>query len=159
MTRYLVGCLLLVLASAARAELWVTWTGVEPDTCGSAWLIKRFIDPKAEFAFAERGEPTTVGTPFDTAYAQYRRYHNLSTYESLLKAFAVNDPAAVEIGRIMHDIEVNLWDRKQHPESLDVQEKMRANIAQAADDAHALELNFVVLEALYERFRTGSTGR
>jgi hypothetical protein len=46
---------------------WITWETIGVDRMACAWLIRRWIDPKAEFSFIPRGEKPgpKVGEPFD----------------------------------------------------------------------------------------------
>jgi hypothetical protein len=46
-----------------------------------------------------------------------RRYHNKSTYETVIDHYQVKDRKLAYIGRIMHDIEVNVWEKKAMPET------------------------------------------
>jgi len=98
--------------SDAQEQAFVTWNIFEPDKCASIWLIKRFIAPDAVILFYGRDEEPPPGIPFDTPEARFRRYHNRSTYETLLEHYRLEDEALKHIGRIIHDIEVNLWERK-----------------------------------------------
>ena len=38
---------------------WLTWQDVAVDRIGCAWLIRKFIDPGAEFIFAPEGSTKT----------------------------------------------------------------------------------------------------
>lgn len=94
-----------------------TWDIFEPDKLASIWLIKRFVDPEAQIKLYPRGEPVTEGIPFDTPDAEFRRYHNMSTYEMLRKHYKIDDPRCQYISRIIHDIEINTWEKKVMAES------------------------------------------
>src|SRR5262245_37942653 len=56
-----------------RGRTWVTRTGIHVDRIASAWLIKRFIDPKAKFKFvpAKGYRPTQNELLFDMFDAQF----------------------------------------------------------------------------------------
>ncbi|AGA90537.1 Chromate resistance exported protein [Thioflavicoccus mobilis 8321] len=98
-------------------HIYVTWGIFEPDKCAAIWLVKRHIDPDARFVFFERNEAPPPGIGFDIPEAQFRRYHNRCTYETLLDHHGLIDRRLVYIGRIMHDIEVNVWERKAMEET------------------------------------------
>jgi hypothetical protein len=100
------------LAGSPQGQTYVTWGVFEPDKCASIWLIKRHIDSDARFAFFERDQEPPPGIAFDTPDARFRRYHNKSTYETLMDHHGLADERLVYMGRIMHDIEVNVWERK-----------------------------------------------
>ena len=110
-------CLLMILTPTSYSENYVTWPSMEYDKCASAWLIKRFVDTDARFSFIPQGEFATDGIPFDTPDAEFRRYHNLSTFEYILNKFNLGDnPALLSIGKIMHLIEINSWYGKKTEE-------------------------------------------
>lgn len=77
---------LLLFTSAAKAEVYVTLKGFEPDKLASIWLIKRFIDQKAEFVFLTKGDFPQEGIAFDVPDARLRRSHTRSTFETILHA-------------------------------------------------------------------------
>ena len=134
---FVTGCAFL---SAARiGSLWATWDVVEPDTCASVWLIKRHVDPKATFRFLPKGTPIVEGTAFDTPEAKFRRYATAATYESILKAYKITDPAAVRIGTMIHDIEISPWARQSTSESIEVERRVREITAAAKDKGDLIE--------------------
>jgi hypothetical protein len=106
-----------VYAQGAEA-VFSTWEGLEADKLASIWLIRRFIAPEAKIRFYPKGESDMEGVAFDTPYAKFRRYHNMSTFVSLALHYKVEDPAVAHLGRIIDDIEVNVWERKKYAESI-----------------------------------------
>ena len=151
----------MLLAASARGgsgALFSTWQPVEVDTCASAWLIKRFVDKDAQFRFVPKGELMEEGTPFDTPDAELRRYQNLSTYESILLKYHISDPKAVKVGEIIHDIEVNIWEKKR-PESIEVAEKLRRLIGESPSAKEAVERSFEIFDDLCRRAGGGDGGQ
>ena len=129
-----------------------TWDGFEVDKCASIWLIKRFIDKKAQIKFFPKGEIIKEGIPFDTPDAAFRRYHNMSTFESLLKHYKLKDPKLIYIGKIIHDIEVNTWEKKVLEKTLIVQDAVNKIIWNVKDRNEVIQksckylaINFSVL--------------
>lgn len=130
---------LLTLTAATHTigstqALFATWEGFEADKCASVWLIRRFIASHAEIRFYPRGAPINEGIPFDTPDARLRRYHNKSTFETLLEHYALKDERLAYIGRIIHDIEVNIWEKKVMPETLQVQSEVQKIIARQENE-------------------------
>lgn len=126
--RLILGALLLLVASASSAEgggLWSTWDVFEPDKCASVWLIKRHIDRDARFRFYPSGVLIEAGIPFDTPDAELRRYHDASTFETLLRRYELSGPGLDYLRRLMHDIEVNVWERKMLAESREIEHALR----------------------------------
>ncbi|WP_058558159.1 chromate resistance protein ChrB domain-containing protein [Thiohalocapsa sp. ML1] len=108
-------------SSAGGGELWSTWDVFEPDKCASVWLIKRHIDPDARFRFYPSGVLIEEGIRFDTPDAELRRYHDASTFETLIRRYELTGPGLDYLGRLMHDIEVNVWERKLLAESREIE--------------------------------------
>lgn len=89
--------------------LWATRHEPHLDRCASAWLIKRFIDPDATFAFVGRDEvPPSGSIPFVLLGAEVNPVEGVSTsYDALVAKHRVRDPTALRIGEIIHDYEVD----------------------------------------------------
>jgi len=84
---------------------WVTTANVHFDRVASPWLIKRFIDPKAEFLFLARDQvdkrpkdaipiaiPGTKLGPHD---------ENGTTFTKLLKEYKLTDPALTRMAQVV----------------------------------------------------------
>ncbi|MEN8130505.1 MAG: chromate resistance protein ChrB domain-containing protein [Pseudomonadota bacterium] len=128
-------CVLLLSGAYAsentqQPQAFATWDIFEADKCASIWLIKRFISPSTDIHFYSRDESPPQGILFDTPEAKFRRYHNKSTYETLLEHYKLNDSTLTYIGRIIHDIEVNTWERKV----MDETRKIEAEVFEFLDD-------------------------
>ena len=89
--------------------LWVTRHEPHLDRCASAWLIKRFIDLDATFAFVGRSEaPPSGSIPFVLPGAEVNPVEGVSTsYDALIAKYEVRDATALRIGKIIHDYEVD----------------------------------------------------
>jgi hypothetical protein len=147
-------CALAALAAVAAAEVepprvFSTWDGFEVDKCASIWLIKRFVDRDATIKIVPKGEPIGEGTPFDAPEAKLRRYHNLSTFESILRAYRLVDDKLVYLGRIVHDLEINVWERKSTLEAAEVQRAVAGIIAGARGADELIEGCLDYFDALY----------
>ena len=142
---------LLLNANLIKAEIFSTWEGFEADKCASIWLIKRFIDKNAKIKFFPKGSIITEGIPFDVPEAKLRRYHNMSTFESILKYYNLKDPKLIYIGKIIHDIEVNIWDKKIFPETLLVEEAILSIIKQSKTADEIIEKSYQYFNSLYQR--------
>jgi len=86
---------------------WVTRADVHVDRIASAWLIRRFIDPKARFKFVPaRGyTPRRGDLRFDMTGAEYTHVADDCTFQTLVKRFHLRDPALTALGEIVHDID------------------------------------------------------
>lgn len=128
-----------------------TWEGFEVDKCASIWLIKRYIDKNGAIKFFTKGEFINEGIPFDTPDAKFRRYHNMSTYECLLKHYRLKDQSLIYIGKIIHDIEVNTWERKIFEETLSIQEAVDQIIRNSINSDEVVEKSCKYFDSLYRQ--------
>ena len=89
-------------------NVWVTRRNVHVDRIGSAWLIRRFIDPEASFKFvpAKGYRPRPGELRFDMFEAEFTHVGDRCTYEVLLARSGIKDAALTAIGEIVHDIDL-----------------------------------------------------
>ena len=90
------------------------------------------------------------GIPFDTPDAIFKRYHNMSTFESLLKHYRLRDPKLIYIGKIIHDIEVNTWEKKIFEETLIVQDAVNKIIWNVKDRNEVIQKSCKYFDSLYQ---------
>lgn len=74
------------------------------DRMSSAWLIRRFIDPAATFAFA--AAPADGEIAFDMYEGDFGHQGPLCTFETLAQRFGLTAPSVVRIGQIVHDLDM-----------------------------------------------------
>jgi hypothetical protein len=95
-------------AARYRGRVWATRKDPWVDRLASAWLIKRFIDPQAKFAWidAPRDRPRkAVGFDFDGA--EFTHTGNRVTFEVLLASFGLDsDPAVAAIAAAVHFLDI-----------------------------------------------------
>src|SRR6058998_2919526 len=94
---------------------WVTRENAAVDRIACPWLIRRFVDPQAEFLFVPpervREVATKEGaTPFDVEGAELGHVDGRCSFESILVKFGLHDPALERMARIVHgaDVEADL---------------------------------------------------
>jgi hypothetical protein len=135
-------------AERPRGALWVTRPGVKVDRMASAWLVRRFIDVTARFAF----DPKTPGIRFDTYEGEYTHEGDRCTFEVLLQRFSLADLALGAVAEVVHDIDCK--DGKfGRAETAGISAVVDGIAAAQPDDAERLRQGAVVFEGLYERFR------
>lgn len=95
-------------ASKYRNRTWATRKDLWVDRLASAWLIKRFIDKGAKFAWIDspRSRPKgSVGFDFDGA--EFTHVDGRVTFEVLLASFGLDDdPALAAIGQAVHFLDI-----------------------------------------------------
>jgi hypothetical protein len=134
-------------ADGTGAPTYVTWDQMEPDKCAALWLIQRHIAPGARFLFFPAGSDSPPGILFDTPEAEIRRTHHQSTFEVLMTMYGLVDPKVQYIGRLMHDIEINIWRRKALAETRQLESELRSQI-QLLSSADAVAFCFNYFEQL-----------
>ena len=90
--------------AAYRGKRWVTRPRPHVDRLACAWLIRRFINPGAQIRYATAPEPEEVA--FDMRGAQFGHRGNLCTFETMVKAFGLDDPGLRAIAEIVHEIDL-----------------------------------------------------
>jgi len=135
-------------------KTWVTRRGVHVDRMACAWLIRRFIDPDAQFKFVggQSYRPGRDEVRFDMFEAEFTHDGDRCTFEVLLDRAVPDDPALGHIGEIVHDIDIKdgKFDR---PEAAGIAQVI-AGIAMAHDDdTERLARSAVVFDDLLTYFR------
>lgn len=147
----IIGCLLLITGPVqAGPAVFSTWEGLETDKLASIWLIQRFISPGAEIVFDPKGTPPGKGVAFDTPYSTVSRQFNQSTFESLLDHFRLEDPALIRIGRLIHDIEINVWEKKRFQKTVEMQIFFIDLLSDSPENDDAIKRANAYFDRLYE---------
>jgi len=138
-----------------RGRVWVTRKGVHVDRMASVWLIRRFIDERAEFklvpAKGYRPEPGEVR--FDMFDAEFTHAGSSCTFEVLLDRFALRrDPGLVAVAEVVHELDVR--DGRFPRDEVAGIGAMIAGISLAhREDEARLETSARLFDSLYEHFR------
>src|SRR6267143_298431 len=90
-----------------RGRTWVTRPRPEIDRVGSAWLIRKFIDPKAKFIFAKKVPVNGRAVSFDMLDAEFSHRRDDCSFETLVKQFRVQDKIIHKIGEMIHDADLD----------------------------------------------------
>jgi hypothetical protein len=91
-----------------QKRIWATRAAPWVDRLASAWLIKRFIDREAKFAWIARpSECPKKAVGFDFDGAEFTHVKNRVTFEVLVASFGLDrDPALMAIGAAVHFLDV-----------------------------------------------------
>jgi hypothetical protein len=131
-----------------RGKTWLTRPRPEIDRVGSAWLISRFIDPKAKFVFAPSAQSVPGAIPFDMLDAEFSHHGNNCTFETLVKRFALADKAVARIAEMIHDADLD--DAKfQRVECVGIDRVLKGWAKQGLADEEILRRGFECFDALY----------
>ena len=133
---------------------WATRPSVHVDRAACAWLIRRFIDPGAEFVFPVDPAAIPAGaTPFDMRGAALGHHQGRCSFETILEAFGLTtDPALEEIGRIVHEADL-VDDRYDAPTAVGLDVLIRGLTLTSGSDHGTLAITDRLFDGLYEHTR------
>jgi len=138
-----------------RGRTWATREHLWIDRVASAWLIRRFIDPKAKFLWLKRVKDcpkTALGFDFDGA--EFTHVDSKVTFEVLLASFNLEeDPGLVRLGALVHHLDVGGIPIAEGPGFAAIM--AGARLLQQDDDA-LLKAMAPVLDSLYAGYAGAS---
>jgi hypothetical protein len=129
-------------------QLWVTRPRPGIDRSASAWLIRRFIDKKARFTFAQEGDVPRDAVPFDMFQGGFGHRGEDCTFETLRKDFRIRDARVAAIGEMVHDADLSdgKFGRK---EAFGVDEVLKGWARKGTPDKELLERGVEMIDGLY----------
>ena len=131
-----------------RGRRWVTRPRPHVDRIASAWLVKRFVDPDAEFVFAPEDALPAGAVPFDVLGAELGHHGDDCTFETLVKRAGLRDRRLARLAEIVH--EADLRDGKyDRPEARGIDLAIRGLLAVTKDDHDMLAAGLRLFDGLY----------
>lgn len=133
------------------AKTWATRKRPFIDRMASAWLVRRFIDGKAEFRFIDEGEAGILEkgvVTFDVRGGEFTHVGDLCTFEVMVKSFGLKVKALKAMAEIVHELDVKDG-RYNAPEARGVEDILSGIRKTAKNDIEALEKGMGVFEMLY----------
>jgi hypothetical protein len=133
---------------------WATRRGVHVDRAACAWLIRRFIDPAAEFIFIDEWDeaPADV-TAFDMRGADLSHHITAEgteecSFETFLHRYDLSDPVLWRLAQIVHeaDLDDDLFDA---PEAAGLDVALRG-LAMVGDDTSVIQISRWIFDGLFE---------
>jgi hypothetical protein len=129
---------------------WVTWQDVGVDRMGCAWLIRRFIDPAAEFRFLAPGaRPLPEGAePFDIPGTRLSHHRGHSSFHTIVQEYGLDDPILRRIAQMVDEADVT-QEVMVEPAAPGLDLICRGLRLASPDDQVALDRGRLVYDALY----------
>ena len=138
---------------------WITREKIKVDRVACPWLIRKFIDPAAEFVFLPRNtdwEKIDNGIVFDVPNCQLGHHGEDVSFNSFLKKYGLTDPALVLLGEIVRA--ADSYPGKPHPAGEGLRWIAHGFSALGLTDFEILEREFVVYDALYQECKQRVAG-
>ena len=109
------------------------------DRLACAWLIRRFINPRAQIRYSDAPQPDEVA--FDMSRGPFGHQGNLCTFETMTRAFGLDDPGLRAIAEIVHEIDLRDG-RYTRPEVAGIDAVLRGWLTRsdAEREAHGIAL-------------------
>ncbi|HLE78193.1 MAG TPA: chromate resistance protein ChrB domain-containing protein [bacterium] len=132
---------------------WVTREHVKVDRVACPWLIRKLVDPGAEFVFVPADQVPTVAAqgaiPFDAPGVELGHHDGRCSFEAIVTTYHIDDPAIGLLAQIVHgaDVSDDLYGRPEAPGLKAIAEGFRH--LSLRDDHEILAREFVVYDALY----------
>jgi hypothetical protein len=131
---------------------WITRERPKIDRIACPWLIKRFVDPEAEFIYVakdkvfEEAEKQNA-TPYDIPGAEYSHYGEECTFDYIVKKHELKDDAVLQIARIVRGADTHRFDIAEQAAGLwAISAGLSVNYK---NDHEQLEIGLKIYDALY----------
>ena len=139
---------------------WVTRSNIQVDRVACPWLIRRFVDPQAEFLFVPEDQLLETAhkkeaIPFDaTRFPEVKLNHRgeRCTFEAILEDYKLTDPVLHRLALIVRGADVK---GQEHvaPESVGLRSIAHGFALTGISDEERLAREFPIYDALYEYVR------
>jgi rhodanese-related sulfurtransferase len=147
-----------VPAAVIPPSLWVTRHCPKIDRIASPSLIRRFVDPRAQFLFVPPSDVAGVAerfdaTPFDTDIVPWTHVGEKCTFDVTIDAFGLAHPALAELALIVRSANTDRHDLA--PQAAGLLAISVGLSRMFRDDARQLDTGMLVFDAIYRWARDG----
>ena len=134
---------------------WVTRANVHVDRVACPWLIRKFVDPQAEFLFVPEDKVMDVAeregaTPYDVKGVEFGHHGKECSFDAIVKKYGLaGDPALILLGKIVNgaDTDNTLWHQPESAGLNAIAEGFRH--LGYKDDHEQIAAEWIVYDALY----------
>ena len=131
---------------------WVTREHVHVDRTACPWLIKRFIDPGAEFLFVPGEKIDDIvknekAIPYDCPDVELGHHGDECSFDAIVKKYDVRDPVVLEMARIIRAADTDRMDLA--PEAIGLEAVLAGIAYSSKTDQEAVRKARKVFDALY----------
>jgi hypothetical protein len=138
-----------------QQKTWQTRPKPFVDRMASAWLIRTFIDPKAQFIFDSMIDETQENIiTYDMERATFTHIGDLCTFEVLLHTFSISDDGVRHLAKIIHNLDLN-DEKYSTPEAQGIKLILSSIRNSGCDDGEMLKKSDEIFEYLYQTLKQG----
>jgi rhodanese-related sulfurtransferase len=137
---------------------WVTRERPKIDRIACPWLLRRFVDPEAEFLYVPTPEVRKIAqekaaVPYDIPDVEFSHDGELCSFDTFLRKFRLKDPALAELALIVRGADTNRLELA--PQAAGLAAISLGLSRNFKDDHEMLEHGMVVYDALYAWCKEG----
>jgi hypothetical protein len=131
---------------------WITRERPKIDRIACPWLIKNFIDPKAQFIFVPAADvleqaKALNALPYDILGVEYTHQGDQCTFDYIIKKHGLTDPALLQLAAIVRAADTARFDLAQQAAGLwAISAGLSYNFQ---DDHEQLAFGLIIYDALY----------
>ena len=134
----------------------VTRQYVHVDRTACPWLIRRFVDPEAEFVFVPNDQIGEVvkkenAIPYDAANIELTHHGDKCSFDAIVEKYGLTDPAVLELAKIVRAADTDKMEMA--PEAAGLEAVMTGLGFTSKDDHEAVARASPVYKALYTNCR------
>ncbi|MGC8505635.1 MAG: chromate resistance protein ChrB domain-containing protein [Thermoplasmata archaeon] len=139
---------------------WITREKAKVDRIACPWVIKRFVDPDAEFIFVPgdkviKAAKEMNAIPFDVEGAELTHYEENGeervSFDSIIRKYNLKDEALLDLAAIVRGADADLDNPRVESAGLEAAAMGFREIAK--DDHENMKLQFPMYDALYQYCR------
>jgi hypothetical protein len=140
---------------------WITRKDIKVDRVACPWLIKRFIDPQAEFLFVKEKDLVEKAQkedaiPFDAPKIDAIKLNHRGsrcTFEAIIEDYAVSDATLIRLALIVRAADIK-GQESVAAEGIGLRSIAQGFAAMGLSDEDRLAVQFPVYDALYAYVQT-----
>ena len=145
-------------AKEIPGPIWVTRHRPKIDRIASPWLIKRFVDPDAEFLFVPPSQVNAVaekfgGTAFDVEGARFCHVGDRCSFDKMVSVFSLAHPALEKLAELVRAADMAKHERVAEAAGLHAISVGLSRLHK--DDNSQLDAGLSIYDALYRWARDG----
>lgn len=139
---------------------WVTREKAHVDRIACPWLIKRFVDPKAELLFVPADRVLVVAKEegaisYDAPGAELTHKGEECSFDAIIHRYDLKDPALLELAKVVRGADTA--DKNLTPQSPGLNAIANGFRLISKDDFDNMDKQFHVYDALYAHFKVKTT--